>query len=254
MSAPAAPYDPAAFIERWRNAGASERANAQQFLIELADLLGVERPSNDHSTGHTFEFPVKIPQHNGAFTEGRIDLYKRTCFVLEAKQFADPQASLSPLAAVAEEAGVYEVKKKSGPVRGTGSWDEAMIRARAQAERYARSLPANEPSPPFLLVVDVGHSIEVFADVTQAGKAYLPFPDPRGFRLRLADLAHERIRHRLRQIWTDPLALDPAKVSATRRIVQGHQESRHPQGLGGFLLSCSRLGKLSPCGSLLDES
>ena len=47
----------------------------------------------------------------------------------------------------------------------------------------------SEPNPPFLLVVDVGHSFEVFADFTQAGKAYLPFPDPRTFRIRLEHLA-----------------------------------------------------------------
>jgi hypothetical protein len=41
MSAPVASAEPQTFLDRWRNAGASERANAQQFLIELADLLGV---------------------------------------------------------------------------------------------------------------------------------------------------------------------------------------------------------------------
>lgn len=32
------PADPQPFIDRWQKAGASERSNAQQFLIELADL------------------------------------------------------------------------------------------------------------------------------------------------------------------------------------------------------------------------
>ncbi len=208
------------FIDRWQNAGASERANAQLFLTELADLLGVERASNSHFDGYSFEFPVRLPKHDGTFGEGRIDLYKRGCFVLEAKQFAGPAEEPSSLQQMAEDAGIYQTKKKSGPVRGTGAWDEAMLRARAQAERYARSLPADEPTPPFLLVVDVGHSIEVFADFTQAGKSYLPFPDPRSFRIRLADLADEAERERLRRIWTDPFALDPTKISAavTREI------------------------------------
>lgn len=39
------------FIARWSQAEASDRANAQQFLIELADLLEVPRPSNTHSDG-----------------------------------------------------------------------------------------------------------------------------------------------------------------------------------------------------------
>jgi hypothetical protein len=83
-----------------------------------------------------------------------------------------------------------------------------------------RSLPAEEPNPPFILVGDIGHSIEVYADFTQAGKAYLPFRDPRSFRIPLKDLAREDVRERLRLIWTQPAALDPAKVSAdvTREI------------------------------------
>jgi len=48
------------FIDRWSKAEASERANAQQFAIELADLLDVPRPSNDHYDGYSFEFPLKI--------------------------------------------------------------------------------------------------------------------------------------------------------------------------------------------------
>ncbi len=155
------------FIDRWQNAGASERANAQLFLTELADLLGVERASNSHSDGYSFEFPVRLPKHDGTFGEGRIDLYKRGCFVLEAKQFAGPAEEPSSLQQMAEDAGIYQTKKKSGPVRGTGAWDEAMLRARAQAERYARSLPADEPTPPFLLVVDVGHHLLAIRNLCQ---------------------------------------------------------------------------------------
>lgn len=75
------------FIAHWEKAAASERANAQPFLIELCDLLGVPRPANDHHDGYTFEFPVKIPSGPGEFTDGRLDLYRRAPFVLEAKQF-----------------------------------------------------------------------------------------------------------------------------------------------------------------------
>ena len=74
------------FITHWAKAEASERANAQLFLTELADLLGVPRPSNSHADGYSFEFPVKIPTGPGTFTDGRLDLYRRGCFVLEAKR------------------------------------------------------------------------------------------------------------------------------------------------------------------------
>ncbi len=217
------PDDVDAFIERWSRAAASERANAQQFVIELADLLGVPRPGNDHGDGYSFEFPLKIPRADGTFTQGFIDLYRRRSFVLEAKQFQSESESPPPLQVVAEEAGVYTAKKKSGPVRGSEAWDDAMIKARGQAERYARSLPSDEPSPPFLLILDVGHSIEVLADFTQAGKAYLPFPDPRRFRIRLADLRDDAVRDVLRRIWLDPLSLDPARHSAeVTRTIAGY--------------------------------
>lgn len=100
------PADIPTFIERWQNAGASERANAQQFLIELADLLGVPRPANSHEDGYSFEFPVRLPKHDGTFGEGRIDLYKRRAFVLEAKQFAGPKEEPTSLQLMAEDAGI----------------------------------------------------------------------------------------------------------------------------------------------------
>jgi hypothetical protein len=33
-------------------------------------------------------------------------------------------------------------------VRGTEAWDDAMVKARGQAERYVRALPASEPNAP----------------------------------------------------------------------------------------------------------
>jgi hypothetical protein len=62
--------------------------------------------------------------------------------------------------------------------------------------------------------VDVGNSLELFADFTQAGRNYLHFPHPQAFRIRLDDLRRPEIRERLRLVWTDPLALDPARHSA----------------------------------------
>jgi hypothetical protein len=240
---------PEAFVERWSKAEASERANAQMFLTELTDLLGVARPSNSHSAGYSFEFPVKIPTGPDSQTEGRIDLYRRGCFVLETKQFLAPKAEQSDLQLAAVSSGAVSASsRKSGPVRGSEAWDDAMWRAKGQAERYVRHLPESEPSAPFLLVVDVGHSIEVYADFTQAGRSYLPFPDPRSFRLQLEDLRDARVRESLRLIWLDPLSLDPAKVSAqvTREIAAhlatlaaslekaGHQ----PRLVAEFLTRC----------------
>jgi hypothetical protein len=237
-----------AFIARWAAASASERANSQPFLCELCDMLGVARPEPTRETGYAFEYDVTEHHPDGSTTKGRIDLYRRECFVLESKQFLAAKAEASQLELAAQEAGVIEKKKSSQPVRGTGAWDDAMVKARGQAERYVRALPANEPNPPFLLVVDVGHSFEVFADFTQAGKAYLPFPDPRTFRIRLEHLADEKVRERLKLIWTHPAALDPALQSANvTREISAHlaelakslEEAGHrPRVVADFLTRC----------------
>lgn len=209
------------FISHWSAASPSERANSQPFLIELCDLLDVPRPDPHPDNGYFFEFPVVEHHPDGTTSNGRIDLYRRAHFVLESKQFQEAKARASQLELAAEEAGVVSRKKSSQPVRGTEAWDEAMIKARGQAERYIRAIP--DDNPPFIIVVDVGHSFEVFEDFSQAGKTYRPFPDPRTFRIRLADLADETIRERLRLIWTNPAALDPSKHSAdVTREVSGH--------------------------------
>lgn len=240
--------DVEAFIDRWSQAEASERANAQLFLTELTDILGVDRPANSHAAGYSFEFPVRIPLGPDTFSEGRIDLYRRGCFVLEAKQFVPPRAEQTDLELVAVAARIREPVKKYGPHRGTDAWDDAMWRAKGQAERYARNLPSEEPPAPFLLVVDVGHSVEVYADFTQAGRAYTPFPGSLNFRIRLADLQDEAIRARLRTIWVDPLSLDPAKISAeVTREIAGYlatlaaslEEAGHPpKVVAEFLTRC----------------
>ncbi len=90
-------FTPETFIERWGIAEASERANAQLFLTELADLLAVPRLANSHASGYSFEFPVKIPTGPGESTDGRIDLYRRGSFVLEAKQFVAPKPEQTDL-------------------------------------------------------------------------------------------------------------------------------------------------------------
>jgi len=73
------------FISHWSAASASERANSQPFLLGLCDLLGVPQPDR----GYFFEFPIVEQHPDGTTSNGRIDLYKRTCFVLESKQFQE---------------------------------------------------------------------------------------------------------------------------------------------------------------------
>jgi hypothetical protein len=78
------------FIARWQGGpGGQERANSAMFLYELCDVLGVRppNPAGDPETNdYVFERLVREPQRNGTVASRRIDLYKRDCFVLEAKQ------------------------------------------------------------------------------------------------------------------------------------------------------------------------
>jgi hypothetical protein len=71
-----------------------------------------------------------------------------------------------------------------------------------------------------LVVADIGHVLEIYADFTRSGATYTPFPDPRHHRITLADLHDPAIRERLSKIWLDPLALDPSRASArvTREV------------------------------------
>jgi len=197
------------FIERWQNSAAAERANYALFLSELCDYLEVPRPepavADDNKNRYVFERPVTFRHPTGLSSTGFIDLYKRGCFVLEAKQGSEaPEPSL-----------LFELPHRRGTaVRGTAGWDQAMLRARNQAEQYAKALPVADGWPPFLIVVDVGYSIELFADFSGTGKAYVPFPDSLNHRIRLEQLESQLIRDRLRAIWLDPLSLDPSRISA----------------------------------------
>src|SRR5687768_11286152 len=79
------------FIRRWEaRDGGQERANYGMFLTELCDLLDLPHPDvASHATeanDYVFERVVKESGREGSATSKRIDLYKRDCFVLEAKQ------------------------------------------------------------------------------------------------------------------------------------------------------------------------
>ena len=214
------------FISRWKESGAAERANCQLFLGELCDVLGVERPRpqqpDDEQNAYVYERAVTFQNPDGTTSPGRIDLYKRGCFVLEAKQGSDRAQASAPLFGEAAE-GVSRGRTRRGTaVRGTRGWDVAMQAARGQAERYVRALPASEGNPPFVVVADVGHSFEVYSDFSRAGKTYVPFPDARTHRIRLEELEREEVRERLRLVWTEPAALDPSRRSA--RVTRGVAE------------------------------
>ena len=242
--------DVEAFISRWlANEGGQERANYALFLSELCDILGVPRPEPAAATttlnDYVLERAVKEPNPDGTVTNRRIDLYKRGCFVLEAKQSRQVKGGEKELQAGPVPKTAPQTRGRRGVER---SWDTLMFDAKAQAVNYARCLPTDHGWPPFVLVCDVGHVIEVFADFTGQGKNYAQFPDRQGFRIYLEDLRKADIRDRLKAIWTNPQSLDPSRVSArvTRGIAErlaavskSLEKANYPtEEVAGFLMRC----------------
>jgi hypothetical protein len=239
-----------AFIRRWQGReGGQERANYALFLNELIALLGLPPPDPADAThehnDYVFERAVK-KQSDDADSHGRIDLYKKNSFVLEAKQ--------SRLKGAKNDTGqedlfTADVHEGSRGRRGANrAWDVLMLNAKRQAEEYARALPASHGWPPFILVCDVGHCIEVYADFSGQGKNYAQFPDRQSYRFYLEDLRSEKVHELLRKIWLDPASLDPAQVSAkvtrdiAKRLAQvslALEKKNYPaQDVAMFLMRC----------------
>jgi len=215
-----------AFISLWNHAAGPERANYQLFLTGLCAVLDVPSPQPAHEdlrqNAYVFERRVDIRHPDGSVTKGYIDLYYRQHFVLEAKQ--------------------------TGQGLETQGWDKAMLAAHHQADRYVRNLPPEEGRPPFIILTDVGRTLELYAEFSGSGGIYTPFPDPGHHRIRLDDLRDPLIQQRLRQVWLEPLSLDPSRYAArvTRAISTTLAElarSLEAQGyaverVAGFLMQC----------------
>lgn len=217
------------FITAWATTGGSELANTQSFVNDLCSLLDVSPPNGSRTDDglNDYVFERRVFQNNGDGTEslGRIDCYKRSHFILEAKQ----GSAADKVAADKQEADLdlfgqtaSQRLKRGTARRGTPAWTKSMVQAKGQAEWYAKALPVDHGWPPFLLITDVGYCIEVYADFTGTGKAYAQFPDRSRFRIMIDDLRDPEVRARLSAIWTDPRSLDPAAKSAmvTREIAQ----------------------------------
>jgi hypothetical protein len=211
-----------AFITRWQGLeGGQERANYALFLTELCDALSLPHPdpadARHERNDYVFERVVARHRDDGDAI-GRIDLYRKNSFVLEAKQSRwkgggkeiAGQSDLFPADAPAD-------RGRRGARRG---WDVLMLNAKRQAEEYARALPTSHGWPPFILICDVGHCIEVYADFSGQGKNYTQFPNRQSFRIYLEDLRRPEVRDRLKAIWLDPHSLDPTRAAAkaTREI------------------------------------
>jgi hypothetical protein len=210
------------FIQRWEVSTASERATSQSFIIELCELLDVPRPHATADRDYMFERALKEAHADGHESDRYVDCYKRGHFILEAK------------------------KVNTGS--HTKSYSKTLFGAHAQAQNYARALPAAEGRPPIIMVVDVGQVIQLFAEFSRTGGNYIPYPDPRSHQIKLQALRDEKIRQRLRLIWTNPMALDPSRANAkvTREVANVlasvakslEADGHPPHQIGAFLTRC----------------
>lgn len=205
------------FISRWTaGEGGQERANYALFLTELCSIIGVSPPdpagTATENNAYVFERAVTFREPDGSTARGRIDLYKRRCFVLEAKQ--SRQGEGPKATGEGKQESLFALEPATRTKRSGRQWDVLMMNARRQAEDYAKALPTAEGWPPFLIVCDVGRCLEFYADFSGQGKNYAQFPDRQGFRVFIEDLRDPAIRERLKLIWTKPHELDPTKRSA----------------------------------------
>ena len=116
------------------SATGSELANYQLFVERLTGALGLPQPlmqgDSDATNDYVFERHVTFKHSDGSRTNGRIDCYRRNCFVLEAKQSAKRQtqrADVDQFALLPED---QQHRKAGHAKRGTGGWDQVMLAAR----------------------------------------------------------------------------------------------------------------------------
>jgi len=238
-SRPSVPPEIESFISRWENSGAAERANYQMFLSELCDVLEVARPDptspDPENNLYVFDRAITRGNPDGTSVTNYIDLYKARHFVCETKQ------------GITAEETIVSTKSGHGK-RGSIAFDKALERAYHQGRDYITHLPASHGRPPFLIVCDVGHSIDLYSEFTCTGGRYERFPDPAHHRILLTDLRRPEIRERLRLVFTDPLSLDPTKRAAevtrdiaTRlaKLAKSLEAAGHDaQIIAGFLQRC----------------
>lgn len=238
-----------AFIAWSKASSGAELANAQKIFDRLCQALHVPdtglKKAGDQNP-YVFEEDVKEGKKHR-----RIDVYRRGCFVFEAKQGIDPKEPGRPDAIAAIAAAKAKVghtqKVKGAGVRGSTDWADEMQKGRHQAGNYAVQVTRRgDPKPPFLFVADAGYKLWIWSSFTQDAR-----DDYGDFELGTAfswdDLARPEVFKLLRQIWLTPEELDEeahgARVSADIAILVGKLAMRlekrfAPAVVGDFLMKC----------------
>jgi hypothetical protein len=149
--------------------GGQQRANYALFLTELCQVLEVPAPdvagATTENNDYVFERAVTFTDRDGRTSQGRIDLYKRGSFVLEAKQSRQKGGKKE----LAGQDDLFGTSAK-GKATTKRDWDVLMLNARQQAENYAKHLPTAHEWLPFVVVCDVGNCFELYTDFTGKGR------------------------------------------------------------------------------------
>lgn len=233
------------FVGEWSaRRGVTEQGHAHLYLVGLMAYLDVTAPRpplrGAQAEDFGFEHAVRSP-FDGPGQPRRIDLYKRDCFILETKATGDHRRAL----------GLFG--RRTVPLTGPAaiiqrSWETEMLEARKQAQGYVFQLPPEHATPPFLLICDLAHGFEVWADFSGTGRGYVPFPSRDDYRFAHEELAHPEIQARLQAIWNDPRSLDPGRNAArVTRAIAGNLskisrrlegDGHAPEEVAQFILRC----------------
>ena len=152
-------------IDDAKASGGSERGTYQTFNNRLCEGLGLPPPDMNKEdralNDYVYERRVTFNHADGTSTSGFLDCYKRDCFILKAKQ--SPRRMRKQREPSADQQSLPMDLKAPSTKPVPKGWDQLMLAARKQAEDYARALPVDHGYPPFLLIIDFGHVIEVRA-------------------------------------------------------------------------------------------
>ncbi len=195
--------------------GGAERANYAIFIDRMCEALGLARPGygkGGELGNYQFDAPLKSGSFRSSTGTGYIDCYRKGHFILEAKQ--SRRSDGTKKAPITHQAGLaLEGGEGPAPEVLPGGYDKLMRSALAQARHYAAMLPADHPSPKFLIVCDVGRAFELYYDYAGNGRGYDYFPDRQSYRIELPQLRDPAIRERLAAVWDKPETVDPRAAS-----------------------------------------
>ena len=156
---------PAGRARGW--AGAGELRAVPDRALRWLGLPLPTRPAHAETTTTSSSAPSRTHKDDGD-TRSAGSTSTSACFVLEAKQ-SRQKGGTRKSTARRDLFTADEPRRLRGRRGAERAWDVLMMNARRQAEDYAGPA-AVHGWPPFILVCDVGHCIEVYADFSGQGK------------------------------------------------------------------------------------